>query len=212
MHVELLVEEPSAEAALQHLLPRLLPEDVSWEIRTFSGKTALLQELPNRLSAYPQWLPHLYGPQWCVVVLVDRDDDDCLQLKATLEHIIFRAGLVSRSGDRERYNALPRIAIEELEAWFFGDVPALRAAYPSVPETLAAKAPFRDPDDIRGGTWERLEKVLERTYPGGMPKVEVASNVAPYMDPDANRSHSFGVFRDAVREIGRRTHEGPHTE
>lgn len=204
MHVELLVEEPSAAVALDQLLPRLLPDAASWEIRTFAGKMALLQELPARLRAYPDWLPHTYGPQWCAVVLVDRDDDDCHKLKARLEQVAADAGLLSRSADREHYNVVTRIAIEELEAWFFGDVPALRAAYPFVPETLAARAAFRNPDAIRGGTWERLANVLERAYPAGLPKMEVALKVASHMNPDANRSHSFRLFRDALRELSRR--------
>lgn len=200
MHVEILVEELSAEAALRGLLPRMLG-DASWEVRTFSGKPALLKELPTRLRAYPKWLPHVHGEAWCVVVLVDRDEEDCLDLKARLERIAAEAGLVSRSVDAEQFNVVSRIAIEELEAWFFGDVPALRAAYPRVSATLAGKAKFRDPDAIRGGTWEQLEKVLERYYPTGMPKVEVARAIASHMDPDTNRSTSFQAFRDALYSL-----------
>ena len=203
MHVEVLVEEPSAEAALQALLPRLLGE-ASWEIRPFTGKTALLKELPTRLRAYPDWLPHAYGEAWCVVVLVDRDDDDCLALKAELEQIAAEAGLVTRSVNPEAYRAVTRIATEELEAWFFGDVPALHAAYPSVPVTLAARRGFRDPDAMTH-TWERLEKMLDRVYPAGMPKVEVARTVAPLMNPNANRSRSFEVFRDTLLELNSRS-------
>jgi hypothetical protein len=54
------------------------------------------------------------------------------------------------------------LAIEELEAWFFGDMDAVRALYPRVPETLEQRAGFRDPDAIRGGTWEALERILQR--------------------------------------------------
>lgn len=32
MHIEFLVEEPSAEAALQNLIPTILGQDVSYEI------------------------------------------------------------------------------------------------------------------------------------------------------------------------------------
>lgn len=201
MHVELLTEEPSAEAALRVLVPRLLPAVTSWEVRPFTGKGALLSALPTRLRAYPDWLPHVHGPDWCVVVLIDRDDDDCHTLKGELERITAEAGLVSRTANPEAYRVVNRIVVEELEAWFFGDVDALRAAYPFVPASLDQQRGFRDPDDIRGGTWERLEAVLAKAYPTGMPKVEVASSIAPHMDPERNRSASFRAFRDALQSL-----------
>lgn len=50
------------------------------------------------------------------------------------------------------FQVLNRLAIEELEAWFFGDVAALHSAYPRVPSTLGRRSRYRDPDAIRGGT------------------------------------------------------------
>ena len=102
-------------------------------------------------------------------------------------------------------DALCRIAIDELEAWFFGDVAALRTGYPRVPATLASQAKFRDPDRIAGGTWEALERVLRRAgyYPTGMPKVDVARTVATHMDPGRNRSRSFQVLVDGFRRHAR---------
>jgi len=96
-----------------------------------------------------------------------------------------------------------RLAVEELEAWFFGDVEAIAAAYPRVPRNLARKAPFRNPDRIKGGTWEALERVLQRAghFPGGLGKIEAARAIARHMDPQRNRSRSFCVFRDALLEI-----------
>ena len=49
MHVELLVEEPSAEAALQNLLPRIVGPDVSFVIHPHQGKKDLLGKLPAPL-------------------------------------------------------------------------------------------------------------------------------------------------------------------
>lgn len=205
MHVEFLTEDRSAEAALSHLAPRLLSEDTTWEIRSFQGRPDLLKNLSSRLRAYPNWLPHTYSTPWCIVVLVDRDQDDCKELKARMNEIASGANLTTRTTMRRTgrnwYQIVNRIAVEELEAWFFGDVDALRAAYPFVSATLHRKAKFRNPDRISGGTWEQLEKILERAYPTGMPKVEVASKVSQHMDPDVNRSPSFQAFRDAVRAI-----------
>jgi len=95
--------------------------------------------------------------------------------------------------------------VEELEAWFFGDVSALIAAYPGVPATLAHRARFRDPDAISGGTWESLERVLQRAghHTGGLEKLRAAREIAKHMDPERNRSRSFCGFRDRLRELVR---------
>jgi hypothetical protein len=57
LHLEILVEEYSAEIALANLLPKILPPDVEFEIHSFQGKTDLLKKLPQRLKGYRPWLP-----------------------------------------------------------------------------------------------------------------------------------------------------------
>ena len=52
-----------------------------------------------------------------------------------------------------RFQVLNRIAVEELEAWFFGDVQAIHQAYERVSSSLIVKSAYRDPDAIKGGTW-----------------------------------------------------------
>lgn len=113
------------EAFLRALLPRLLPKDRTFEVHPFQGKDDLLGKLEARLRGYAAWLPE----DWRIVVVVDRDDDDCRDLKQRLEVIAQRAGLRSRS----RAGGLPwqlvnRIAVEEMEAWYFADWEAVRAA------------------------------------------------------------------------------------
>lgn len=82
-------------------------------------------------------------------------------------------------------------------------MPALVAAYPGVSPHLGKQARYRNPDAIVGGTWEALERVLQRAgyYPGGLPKIEAAANISEHMDPDSNTSKSFQVFRDALRTL-----------
>lgn len=201
MHLEVLVEEESAEKALQELLPRILSADDTFYVHPSFGKHGFLRDLPARLRAYAHWLP----ADWRIVALVDEDRQDCHRLKAQLEQAARQAGLTTRSsvGDGQQFHVLNRIAIEELEAWFFGDIAALRAAYPRVPATLGRNQHYRDPDAIAGGTWEALERVLRRAgyFAGGMPKIEVAREISRHMDPAANRSHSFQVFRQGLLEL-----------
>lgn len=201
MHLELLVEELSVEAALNGFLPRVISE-TSFRIHAYRGKDDLLNKLPARLQGYRAWLPS----DWRIVVLIDEDRQDCRELKAALERIALNARFVTTASAKtgKGFQIANRLAIEELEAWFFGDVEALVQAYPKVPATLGKKAKYRDPDAIGGGgTWETLERVLQKAgyYRGGLPKIEVARTIAPFMDPDRNRSRSFQVFRDTLRRI-----------
>lgn len=202
MHLEILVEEPSAEAALLNLLPPILGGRVSFAIRTFQGKKDLFARLPDRLRGYRATLP---PPECRIIVLVDEDRSDCMELKARLEEIAKKAGFLTKTAARRgrKFQVVNRLAIEELEAWFFGDVKALVHAYPGVPGSLGKKAAYRNPDAIEGGTWEALERVLRKAgyYPGGLPKIEVAKMISVHMDPERNTSQSFRVFCEGVRAL-----------
>ena len=187
--------------AMDTLLPRLLDGKlVDWKIIDHGSKSTLLREIPNRLKGYVSW----GDPNIRVLVLVDRDDDDCAVLKAELESSAGGSGMTTKTApDHDgTFRVVNRIVIEELEAWFFGDVPALVAAYPGVSSSLAAKAAFRDPDAIAGGTWEALHRVLQRAghYAGAqrLPKIEVARRVAAEMAILGNRSRSFQVFVEGL--------------
>lgn len=200
MHLEVLVEEESAEAALQNLIPKIVGAGVSFRIHPFQGKPDLMDQLPKRLRGYCHWLPN----DWRIVVLLDKDRQDCNVLKAKLEQLVLDAGLTTRhSASGGQVHVLNRLAGEELEAWFFGDVDAIVTAYPRVPPTLGSRATCRDPDTIKGGTWEALYRVLKRVgyYPEAFPKVEVARSISAHMNPDRNRSRSFQVFRDGLRRM-----------
>lgn len=198
-HLELLVEEPSMEAFLRELLPRILPVDCGFAIHPFQGKPDLLVNLENRLRGYAQWLPD----DWRIVVIVDRDDDDCRQLKQRLEDVASGANLRTRSQASGRpWKLVNRVAIEELEAWYFGDWEAVCRAYPRVSSTVPNQSRYRAPDSVRGGTWEAFERILKRRgyFRTGLRKIEAARAVAAYIDPARNRSHSFTKFHDALVE------------
>ena len=187
------------EAFLRALLPRLLPQDRSFEVHAFQGKADLLGKLESRLRGYAAWLPQ----DWRIAVVVDRDDDDCRKLKARLEVMARRARLRTRSRVRgPRWQLVNRIAIEELEAWYFGDWRAVCLAYPRLPPTLRSKQGFRDPDAIGGGTWEAFERVLQKHgyFNGGLPKIEVARTLGAVLDPTRCESKSFARFRDGILE------------
>ena len=199
-HLELLVEEPSMEAFLNALLPRLLPADCTYSVHTFQGKKDLLRKLPSRLSAYRAWITSNYR----IIVIVDRDSDDCHELKARLERTAATSGLLTRTeaAAGQPWEVINRIVIEELEAWYFGDWEAVRGAYPRVRPSTIRQASYRDPDAILGGTWEAFERIMRRHgyFKTGLRKIEVAKAVATHIDPNCNSSRSFVNFRQAIME------------
>jgi hypothetical protein len=199
-HLEILVEEPSMEAALHLLLPRILSSKMSFQIYRHLCKDDLLMRLPARLKGYASWLP----TSWRILVIVDVDDDSCVELKGRLERMAEQAGLTTRSrAAGASYAVVNRLAVEELEAWYFGDWEAVMAAYPRVATTIPLQAKFRDPDAIRGGTCEAFERVLKKAgyFAGGLRKIEAARAIAEHMDPKRNRSRSFQILLAALREM-----------
>jgi hypothetical protein len=161
----------------------------------------LLSKLPNRLRGYKSWLPD----EDRIVVLVDEDREDCKLLKGQLEKIAINTGFSTKTsvGISQKFQVLNRVAIEELEAWFFGDLHALINAYPGVSPNLENQAKYREADAITGGTWEALEKVLQRAghHKGGLEKTRAAREISLHMNPSNNRSKSFQIFYDGLLKI-----------
>ena len=83
----------------------------------------LLDNLPRLLSGYGKTL----GID-AVVVILDSDRRSCVDVLLELNLIL--------DGCQPKPNALFRIAIEEMEAWYFGDRLALLAAYPRAKQDI----------------------------------------------------------------------------
>ena len=197
-HLVLLVEEPSMEEFLRILLPRVLPQECGFEVHSFRDKFNLLKNLEPRLRGYARWLPE----DWRIIVMVDRDHDDCHKLKERLEAASMASGLRTRSrAGGAGWQVVNRIVIEELEAWYFGDWQAVRNAFPRVSIHAPNKARYRDPDAING-TWEAFERILKGRgyFTTGLRKVEAARAIAPHIEPGRSRSASFNSFVAAVAE------------
>ncbi|HVC51531.1 MAG TPA: DUF4276 family protein [Stellaceae bacterium] len=198
-HFEILVEEPSMEAFLTELLPRLVHRKATYTIHPHQGKPDLLRKLAGRLRAYSRWLP----PTYRIVVIVDLDDEQCAALKGRLEAHAAAAGLHTRKMvGAIGWQVVNRIAIEELEAWFFGDWQAVRLAYPNVAKDVPGKAQYRNCDAIAGGTWEAFERVLRRAgyFSGGYRKVEAAREIGRYFEVARCSSLSFRTLHTALVE------------
>lgn len=136
----------------------------------------LFGQLPAKLRAFA-----VKGADVCVVVLVDQDDDDCVQLLADLQKML--AKLKTRP-----VNVLFRIAMEEIEAWFLADQQAVTAAYANA---SFQHVPGGDPDLIDDPS-DILAECLGVPLPcTGQMKAEWADKIAPHLDLDQPKSRSW---------------------
>jgi hypothetical protein len=212
MHIEVLVEDSSGAQLVEMLLPQIIGpvgSSNTWRVHAYKGigrlppglsakadpaKRALLDQLPRLLAGYGR----THGID-AVVVVVDSDRRDCKVFLAELKSLLNKCNPAP--------NTLFRIAIEEMEAWLFGDRSALLAAYPKAKKDVYS----RYVQDSVCGTWEVLADAI---YPGGsfavknagwpLPgrlKHEWAANIGPHMDPANNVSPSFCKFRDGLQQL-----------
>ena len=91
-HLVLLVEEPSMEAFLHLLIPRLLPDGCTFEVHAFQGKRA--RQTAGAAARLSALVAPPDGGWWCSSI---QDDDDCRELMAELEQAAAGAGLLSRT-------------------------------------------------------------------------------------------------------------------
>lgn len=213
MHFEVLVEDRSGGEALEIMMEKILGANYSehsWRIHAYRGigriprnlrgvtdrsNRILLDQLPRLLQGYGISRQDSSS----VIVVVDLDTRDCMEFKREL------LGVLDACDPRP--DTLFRIAIEEGEAWLLGDLDAVRAAYPNAKESVLNGYV----QDSICGTWEVLAdavhpggaaKLKETGYPDqGRSKSEWARRIARHMDVDRNRSPSFRVFRDGVRNL-----------
>lgn len=99
------------------------------------------------------------------------------------------------------------IAIEEGEAWYLGDLAAIKSAYPNVRDSVLSSYI----NDSICGTWEKLSDAVslqgsqDLTQSGwqaiGQEKMNWAKCIAPKMNVEQNQSPSFCYFRDKLRDL-----------
>lgn len=177
-----LVEEPSMAAFLDGLLPRAFP-GLDFLCSEYEGKHDLTSNIAKMLREWRTPGDHF-------VVVHDNDRKDCRELKKRLR---------ARCREGRREDTLIRIACQELEAWYLGDLPALAEAYdePSL-RNLAGKRKFRDPDEIQHPSREIKQNI--RSFQ----KISGARLMAQHMNPRENRSTSFHVFMRGVAALSER--------
>jgi hypothetical protein len=213
MHFEVLVEDQSGKKALDILVPKIVGDAHTFRVHSYKGigripknmrdtknasKRILTDNLPKLLKGYGRTSAGRRDYPEAVIVVCDLDDK-CLRAFRKELHKILNAC-------NPKPYASFCIAIEEGEAWFLGDLPAVKAAYPKAKDGVLNSYL----NDSICGTWEKLADAI---CPGGASalsamgwqavgaeKTRWAEEISPRMSVEDNDSPSFCYFRDKVRQ------------
>ncbi|MDR0704836.1 MAG: DUF4276 family protein [Planctomycetaceae bacterium] len=176
-----------------------IPKDLK-ENTTDANKRILLNQLPRLLQGIG--ITHNQYPKdyrAAVIIICDLDDKCLKTFRAELEAILNHCDPKPET----RFC----IAIEEGEAWFLGDIPAIKSAYPKAKNTVLNAYK----NDSICGTWECLANAV---YKGGsialsakgwqavgLEKSCWAENISPHMNVENNKSPSFNYLRQKLQEL-----------
>jgi hypothetical protein len=175
-----LVEEPSMQEALRGILPRIVGNEVPWQVVPHEGKRDLEGSVPRKLRGWRE-------PGVQFVVVCDQHAEVCQDTKLRLSQLCKEAG---------RPDTLVRIVCRELESWFLGDLSAVEQSLGL--RNIASQqdnAKFRRPDQL-GNAAEEIRKLA-----GHYSKRAGARAIGPNLSLNGNRSHSFNVFVAGVRRL-----------
>ncbi|WP_368655684.1 DUF4276 family protein [Castellaniella ginsengisoli] len=181
--VVFLVEELSAKALLESLLPRLLPEGVLFRIIPFEGKQDLEKQVVRRIRGYQ-------NPAARFIVLRDQDSaPDCTVLKQRL--------LTYCADSGKARDCLVRIACTELETFYLADLAAVEEGLAiSGLAKLQGRRKFRAPDRLGSPSLE-LKTLTKNRYE----KVAGSRAIGKYLQLDNPRSASFHHLITGVRRL-----------
>lgn len=178
-----LLEEESAQAMLQGLLPRLLDPRIQPRLIYFEGKQDLEKQLARRLRGY-------LNPHARFLVLRDQDSaPDCTIVKAKLQVLCEQAGRKAVS--------LVRIACRELETIYLADLQAVERALALqglIKHQNIVK--FRQPDRL-GSPSVELKKLTRGAYQ----KVGSSRLIGPHLDLANERSAAFKNLVHGIRRL-----------
>jgi hypothetical protein len=214
MHFEILIEDQSGKKTLDILIPKIIGDLHTFIVHPYKGvgripknmrdaddaaKRILLDNLPKLLKGYGRTFAGYQNYSAAVILVCDLDD----KCQNTFRNQLYAILNSCNPKPKTRFC----FAIEEGEAWFLGDLNAIKAAYPSAKNTVLSAYI----NDSICGTWEKLADAI---YKGGatalsakgwqavgMEKSRWAEKITPHMAIDANQSPSFCHFREKIREL-----------
>lgn len=211
IHLDFLIEDTSGKVMLEEMLPKILPDDITYNIYSYKGighvpgrmrsakaikNKQLMDNLPKLLNGfgktYKGWGDSYKGH---VILVCDLDDNNFEDFLEQLNKILSWCQIKPQTSFC--------LAIEEGEAWLLGDKNAVLQAYPHADKVVLDNY---KPDSICG-TWEKLAIALGYNYKNksyqevGQKKYEWAQNITPYIDVTRNTSPSFQHFIHELTRI-----------
>ena len=186
-HLHIFTEEPSAKILFDAILPKVLPEGVTYSVYPHQGK----QDLEKAVKTTVPSISRIPGAK----ILISRDQDvgDCEPIKQNLLEML-------ESNCHAPY--LVRIVCRELEAWYLGDLKAVKAAYPRFnPKLYEGKKEFRDVDSIQTPNQYLLSILPEYKGREYLPKLESSTKISPLLDLEANTSTSFRHVISGIKRL-----------
>ncbi len=164
-----LLEEKSAKAMLEIILPKLL-FNINFKYITFSGKQDLLKNIRLKLKNYRT-------PETVFLIMCDKDSQDCRMLKRKIEQSI-----------PAHKKAKIRIACHELESFYLGDLQAVDKAFGLNLARYQKTTKYRNPDDLIVKPAEKLKILTQEKYQ----KIQGSRLIAQHLKLDnSNQSVSF---------------------
>lgn len=214
MHFEILVEDQSGKKALDILVPKIIGSTHTFKVYSYkgigrmpknmrdakdAGRRLLLDNVPKLLKGYGKTFAGYQNYPAAVFLICDLDDRCLKAFRKELDAIL-------NACDPKPLTRFC-ITIEEGEAWFLGDLPAIKAAFPKAKDTLLNSYI----NDSICGTWEIL---ADAVYSGGSialaqkgwqaigaEKSKWAEAITPHMDVDSNKSPSFCYFKTKIQKL-----------
>lgn len=165
---------------LDGLLPRIITSDITWQIIHFNGKSDLEKQLPLKLRFWRE-------PGTFFIILRDKDNENCLEVKSRLTAIC---------EDSKKDNYLVRIACHALENWYLGDLKAIGEAL-NIPNITQHqnKRKYQNPD-LLSNSYDEILKLTSNKYQ----KVSGSRSIGPLLSLTENRSNSFRVFVSGIKQ------------
>lgn len=177
-----LLEEESAKAFLESLLPRILDNTIATRLIAFEGKQDLEKQLTRKIRGYTNSSARF-------IVLRDLDSSpNCHAIKSDLLQKCDNAGKLQQS--------LVRIACKELESFYLADLAAVESALALT--GLARhqnKATYRNPDSCQNPSNE-LTKLTKSNYQ----KVSHSREIGREVDVTNTRSSSFANLITGIKK------------
>jgi hypothetical protein len=209
MSVEFFIEDISGKNAMKILIPKLTGYDNTVKITAYKGLGHIPKGLKpknnakkqNLLNDLPRILQGLGKVPSCkaVIIICDLDDKNKNEFLAELYNIF--------ESCHPKPHTIFCLAIEEFEAWYMGDLNAVRKAYPRAKNNVLNVYV----NDSICGTWETLADAI---YPGGSKALSKkgkqmvgeqkslwAKTISPHMNVEENASPSFVEMRSQLRSL-----------